>query len=197
MWMWRYEVVDELMRFQERGPKNRKYAWNYQEFSVPYNCLATEMKVGPYYINLIVHGLPNIQVSCRCSCRMMISHHHDVRWRHLMSHPQVNVRDPQDFIQRLFYRFLIETVTEHKVVCLKTLTWLYIHYHQQIGPVNFIENLLYILGTWVVDGRKSRDWMMYRKPNREIIGNILLFLYEAVTLNVTNLNTFICKSTSL
>ncbi|PRP75535.1 hypothetical protein PROFUN_09021 [Planoprotostelium fungivorum] len=134
---------------KEHGPKGRKYAWNFQEFSVPYNCLATEMKVGPLYINLIVHGLPDVEV---------------------------NVRDPLDFIQRLFYRFLIETVTEHKVACLKTLTWLYANYAKQIGSVNFIENLLYILDT---------------KPNREITGNILLFLREALTLNQSNLNTFI------
>eukprot|EP01117_Protostelium_nocturnum_P019702 TRINITY_DN85_c1_g1_i4.p1 TRINITY_DN85_c1_g1~~TRINITY_DN85_c1_g1_i4.p1 ORF type:complete len:1527 (+),score=690.08 TRINITY_DN85_c1_g1_i4:91-4671(+) len=143
------EEIEAYDKERETGPRNRKYAWNYQEFSVPYNCLATEMKVGPYYINLIVQNLPDVRIT---------------------------IRNPLDFTQRLFYRFLIETVTEHKVICLKALTWLYSLYHRPIGTVNFIENMLFILQS---------------KPNREIVGNLLLFLREAINYNEENLRNFI------
>ena len=53
------EKAQELELSQARG---HRYVWNYEEFSVPYNCVANELKIGSYYINLLLKQIPNVQV---------------------------------------------------------------------------------------------------------------------------------------
>lgn len=40
----------------------KKFTWNHEEFVVKYHCLANEIKVGDYYITMILKGLPNPKV---------------------------------------------------------------------------------------------------------------------------------------
>lgn len=41
---------------------NKKYTWNYEEFTIKYMSIANELKVGNYYINILLKRLPNVTV---------------------------------------------------------------------------------------------------------------------------------------
>jgi DnaJ family protein C protein 13 len=46
---------------QEMNP-NKKYIWNFEEFTIKYMSIANELKVGNYYINILLKRLPNVTV---------------------------------------------------------------------------------------------------------------------------------------
>lgn len=52
----RSSLENELRQFSSDKDVsgNTMVAWNYEEFEVQYNCLADEMKIGDYYIMLIL-----------------------------------------------------------------------------------------------------------------------------------------------
>lgn len=52
----RISLENELRQFQsdKELSGNTLVAWNYEEFEVQYPCLADEIKIGDYYIRLIL-----------------------------------------------------------------------------------------------------------------------------------------------
>lgn len=113
-------IEEELLTFEleKRSHPKLKYIWNYEEFTVTFNCIANELKVGPYYINVILKNLPNCKVD-----------------------------DPGTFLEKLFYNLLMETITETRISFLRVMTWLMTQYLADIEPLKFMTNIVYLLKT--------------------------------------------------
>lgn len=96
-------------------------AWNYEEFEVNYQCLADEIKIGDYYIRLILEKDD---------------------W------PQNLVRDPVELFNALYRRVLCrqrvndDTLT---VTSLQALAKVYKRYHVEIGPFSDMTYILQLL----------------------------------------------------
>lgn len=96
-------------------------AWNYEEFEVNYQCLADEIKIGDYYIRLILEKDD---------------------W------PQNLVRDPVELFNALYRRVLCrqrvndDTLT---VTSLQALAKVYKRYHGEIGPFSDMTYILQLL----------------------------------------------------
>ncbi|SPP75614.1 blast:DnaJ homolog subfamily C member 13 [Drosophila guanche] len=93
-------------------------AWNYQEFEVAYQCLADEIKIGDYYIRLILEKDD---------------------W------PQNLVKDPIELFNALYRRVLCrQRVNDDQmtVFSLQALAKVYRRYHQDIGKFNDMSYIL-------------------------------------------------------
>ncbi|XP_037713474.1 dnaJ homolog subfamily C member 13 isoform X1 [Drosophila subpulchrella] len=93
-------------------------AWNYQEFEVGYQCLADEIKIGDYYIRLILEKDD---------------------W------PQNLVKDPIELFNALYRRVLCrQRVNDDQmtVFSLQALAKVYRRYHAEIGKFNDMSYIL-------------------------------------------------------
>lgn len=97
-------------------------AWNHQEFELTYQCLADEVKIGDYYLRLLLE---------------MDEHHNDDS---LSSSP---IRRSYEFFNDLYHRFLLTTKVEMKCICLQAMSIVYGRYYEDIGPFS---DTKYIVG---------------------------------------------------
>ena len=86
-------------------------SWNHSEFEVPYNCLAEEIKIGDYYLRLLLEKGENDD----------------------MDNP---MNKPQEFFFDLYHRFLLSQKAAMKSNCLQAMTIVYARCSEQIGPFN-------------------------------------------------------------
>ncbi|KAK0084129.1 hypothetical protein PV325_007587 [Microctonus aethiopoides] len=81
-------------------------AWNHREFEVQYLCLSDEVKIGDYYLRLL------LEKDC----------------------PDNPIRKSYEFFNDLYHRFLLTTKVEMKCLCLQAMTIVYGRYYEDIGP---------------------------------------------------------------
>ncbi|XP_011314514.1 dnaJ homolog subfamily C member 13 isoform X3 [Fopius arisanus] len=81
-------------------------AWNHREFEVQYQCLSDEVKIGDYYLRLL------LEKDC----------------------PDSPIRKSYEFFNDLYHRFLLTTKVEMKCLCLQAMTIVYGRYYEDIGP---------------------------------------------------------------
>nr|XP_050853264.1 dnaJ homolog subfamily C member 13 isoform X3 [Vespula vulgaris] len=81
-------------------------AWNYREFEVQYQCLSDEVKIGDYYLRLLLER----------------------------DSPESPIRKSYEFFNDLYHRFLLTTKVEMKCLCLQAMTIVYGRYYEDIGP---------------------------------------------------------------
>ncbi|XP_019866686.2 dnaJ homolog subfamily C member 13 [Aethina tumida] len=92
-------------------------AWNHQEFEVNYQCLADEVKIGDYYLRLLLE---------------MDATNDDSP-----------IRKTYEFFNDLYHRFLLNPKVEMKCMCLQAMAIVYGRYYEDIGPFG---DTKYIIG---------------------------------------------------
>lgn len=91
-------------------------AWNYIEFEVSYNCLSDEIKIGEYYLRILLeYGS--------------------------VSNDKLEIKKPIEFFNDLYHRFLLTATSSTKTLamkcmCLQAMTIVYTKCYEQIGPFN-------------------------------------------------------------
>ncbi|XP_056440183.1 dnaJ homolog subfamily C member 13-like [Gadus chalcogrammus] len=92
-------------------------SWNHQEFEVRYDCLADEIKIGDYYLRLLLEEDENDESS--------------------------GIKRSYEFFNELYHRFLLTPKVSMKCLCLQALAIVYGKCCEEIGP--FIDTK-YIVG---------------------------------------------------
>ncbi|XP_012285401.1 dnaJ homolog subfamily C member 13 isoform X2 [Orussus abietinus] len=91
-------------------------AWNHREFEVQYQCLSDEVKIGDYYLRLLLEKEDS---------------------------PDSPIRKSYEFFNDLYHRFVLTTKVEMKCLCLQAMTIVYGRYYEDIGPFS---DTKYIVG---------------------------------------------------
>ncbi|XP_034177741.1 receptor mediated endocytosis 8 isoform X3 [Osmia lignaria lignaria] len=81
-------------------------AWNHREFEVQYQCLSDEVKIGDYYLRLLLEK----------------------------DSPDSPIRKSYEFFNDLYHRFILTTKVEMKCLCLQAMTIVYERYYEDTGP---------------------------------------------------------------
>ncbi|XP_077365120.1 dnaJ homolog subfamily C member 13 isoform X1 [Festucalex cinctus] len=83
-------------------------SWNHQEFEVKYECLSDEIKIGDYYLRLLLEEDENAESSA--------------------------IKRSYEFFNELYHRFLLTPKVAMKCLCLQALTIVYGKCFDEIGP---------------------------------------------------------------
>ncbi|XP_061777667.1 dnaJ homolog subfamily C member 13-like isoform X1 [Nerophis ophidion] len=83
-------------------------SWNHQEFEVKYECLSDEIKIGDYYLRLLLEEDENAESSA--------------------------IKRSYEFFNELYHRFLLTPKVTMKCLCLQALTIVYGKCFEEIGP---------------------------------------------------------------
>ena len=86
-------------------------SWNHLEFEVPYNCLQEEIRIGDYYLRILLE----------CGS---------------VSYDQIEISRPIEFFNDLYHRFLLTTKLNMKCMCLQAMTIVYTKCYETIGQFN-------------------------------------------------------------
>ncbi|XP_025080789.1 dnaJ homolog subfamily C member 13-like isoform X2 [Pomacea canaliculata] len=126
--LWNYKTREELREAFENEMRafsvdrelgsNCIIAWNHQEFEVPYHCLSEEIKIGDYYLRLL---LEEDEESEETSA----------------------IKKSYEFFNDLYHRFLLTPKVPMKCMCLQAMTVVYGRCHEEIGAFN---DTRYIVG---------------------------------------------------
>ena len=110
-------------------------SWNYNEFEVAYNSLTDEIKIGDYFLRL------------------------------LLEEDQANNMDMEspinksgEFFNDLYHRFLLTPKTEMKCLCLRAMTIVYGRHYEEIGVFNDTKYIVAMLERTV--DRVERDRLL-------------------------------------
>uniref|UniRef100_A0A3Q3W297 J domain-containing protein n=1 Tax=Mola mola TaxID=94237 RepID=A0A3Q3W297_MOLML len=83
-------------------------SWNHQEFEVRYECLSDEIKIGDYYLRLLLEEDENEESNA--------------------------IKRSYEFFNELYHRFLLTPKVTMKCLCLQALTIVYGKCYEEIGP---------------------------------------------------------------
>ncbi|XP_067003788.2 dnaJ homolog subfamily C member 13 [Anabrus simplex] len=95
---------------------NALIAWNHNEFEIQYQCLSDEVRIGDYYLRLLLEKEDN---------------------------PDSPIRRSYEFFNDLYHRFLLTSKPEMKCMCLQAMAIVYGRHFEDIGPFS---DTKYILG---------------------------------------------------
>ncbi|XP_078519994.1 dnaJ homolog subfamily C member 13 isoform X1 [Lissotriton helveticus] len=87
---------------------NSVISWNHHEFEVRYECLADEIKIGDYYLRLLLEEDENEESGA--------------------------IKRSYEFFNELYHRFLLTPKVNMKCLCLQALAIVYGRCHEEIGP---------------------------------------------------------------
>ncbi|GFN83676.1 Dnaj homolog subfamily c member 13-like, partial [Plakobranchus ocellatus] len=87
--------------------------WNHTEFEVPYHCLADEIKIGDYYLRLLLEE-DDDEASEETSA----------------------IKKSYEFFNDLYHRFLLTPKVNMKCMCLQAMAIVYGRCHEEIGAFN-------------------------------------------------------------
>jgi len=144
-------------------------SWNHAEFSVAYNSLADEIKIGDFFLRILLEEDRVAQQSQNCGDDDASSN---------ASSPIIVGHDPAVFFADLYHRFLLTPKTEMKCLCLQAMTVVYGRHHTEIGPFNDTKYIVAMLDRTL--DRSERD-------------RLLLFLAKLV-LNRENARALMTQS---
>ncbi|KAJ8971338.1 hypothetical protein NQ314_000751 [Rhamnusium bicolor] len=112
-------------------------AWNHQEFELTYTCLADEVKIGDYYLRLLLE----------------IDDHND----------DSPIRRSYEFFNDLYHRFLLTNKVEMKCMCLQAMSIVYGRYYEDIGPFSDTKYIVGMLERCVDKQERDRLVMFVNK----------------------------------
>ncbi|XP_058807941.1 dnaJ homolog subfamily C member 13 isoform X2 [Phymastichus coffea] len=110
-------------------------AWNHREFEVQYQCLSDEVKIGDYYLRLLLEK----------------------------DSPDSPIRKSYEFFNDLYHRFLLTTKTEMKCLCLQAMTIVYGRYYEDIGPFSDTKYIVGMLERCIDRTERDRLVMFIEK----------------------------------
>lgn len=119
----RAALENELRQFQADKDLsgNLLVAWNFEEFEVKYNCLADEIKIGDFYIRLLLENDD---------------------WPHNL------IKNPTELFNAIYRKVLARNRAnddQMTVVALQALSKVYLKYHEEIGYFSDISYILLML----------------------------------------------------
>lgn len=123
----REALENEIRSFnsdKELCMKQTLIAWNHKEFQVPYLSLNEEIKIGDYFLRLLLDE--------------------DKRGKSNLT-DKVIIKRPQVFFNDLYHRFLLTQKTNLKSHCLQAMSIVYGAYHEEIGPFNDTKYIVVML----------------------------------------------------
>lgn len=116
-------IENELRQFmtdRELAAKHTLISWNYYEFEVTYKSLSDEIKIGDYFLRLLLEDSDN-----------------------LMS--KIQIKSPFHFLSDLYHRFLLNKRVDMRCTCLQAMAIIYGNYMEEIGHFNDIRYILEML----------------------------------------------------
>jgi len=134
--IWNYKTREELRdalenelralaNSKELSPKNIELAWNHKEFEVMYQSLNNEMKIGDYYLRLLLEEGENNYSSSLIT--------------------KLCIKKPYEFFNDLYPKFLLPSNASIKASCLQAMSIIYGAYHEQVGQFNDIKWIISML----------------------------------------------------
>lgn len=118
-------IENELRLFttdRELAVKDALISWNYFEFEVSYKSLADEIKIGDYFLRLLLEDSDTLM-------------------------DKIQIRSPYHFLSDLYHRFLLNTRVDMRCTCLQAMAIIYGNYMNDIGHFNDIRYMLDMLKT--------------------------------------------------
>ncbi|KAG0721186.1 DnaJ subfamily C member 13 [Chionoecetes opilio] len=97
-------------------------AWNHQEFEVSYPSLKDEIKIGDYYLRILLEQESNA------------------------AQEESPIRKSHEFFSDLYHRFLLTPKVAMKCLCLQAMTLVYGLHHKDIGQFNDTRYIVTMLG---------------------------------------------------
>ncbi|CAH1789259.1 unnamed protein product [Owenia fusiformis] len=115
----RNALEDEIRAFNVDKDLSSSYmiSWNHQEFEVRYHCLDEEIKIGDYYLRLLLEEDEDEESSA--------------------------IKRSYEFFNDLYHRFLLTPKINMKCMCLQAMTIVYGRCYEDIGAFN---DTKYIVG---------------------------------------------------
>ncbi|CAH0713170.1 unnamed protein product, partial [Brenthis ino] len=141
---------------------NTLTSWNHAELEVHYQCLQNEVKIGDYYLRILLEQKDN---------------------------DDSPIRKSYEFFNDLYHRFLSTPKVEMKCMCLQAMTIVYGRYYEDIGPFADTKYIVQMLDRTC--DRMERDRLvqflakliLHRKNVSEILEwNGIRILVELMTL---------------
>jgi len=169
--IWNHETRQELKHALETEISNfssdrdllsgQLIAWNHQEFQVQYQCLADEVRIGDYYLRLLLER----------------------------DDAELFIRRAYEFFNDLYHRFLLTTKLEMKCICLQAMAIVYGNHHEDIGPFSDTKYIVSMLERCTDRAERDRLVMfinkliLHRRNVKEILdANGVRILVDLVTL---------------
>lgn len=124
--IWNFKTREELRdaldyeirsfnQSKELSSKQIAISWNHREFEVQYSSLSSEIKIGDYYLRLLLEEGDRSSESSSLMNRLLI-------------------KKPYQFFNDLYHRFLLTSTVNMKCCCLHAMAIVYGAYHEEIGP---------------------------------------------------------------
>lgn len=116
-------IENELRQFmmdRELAAKHTLISWNYYEFEVSYRSLADEIKIGDYFLRLLLEDSDNLM-------------------------QKIHVKSPFHFLSDLYHRFLLNKRVDMRCTCLHAMAIIYENYMDEIGHFNDIKYVVDML----------------------------------------------------
>ncbi|XP_030761294.1 dnaJ homolog subfamily C member 13-like [Sitophilus oryzae] len=142
---------------------NALVAWNHQEFELSYQCLADEVKIGDYYLRLLLEMDE--------------------------SNDDSPIRKSYEFFNDLYHRFLLTNKVEMKCMCLQAMSIVYGRYFEDIGPFSDTKYMIIMLERCVDKIERDRlivfisKLILHRKNVRDLLDvNGVKILVDLMTL---------------
>ncbi|XP_071822188.1 dnaJ homolog subfamily C member 13-like isoform X2 [Apostichopus japonicus] len=128
--IWNYKTREELRQCLENELRaflvdrelgaSHVIAWNHEEFVVLYECLSEEIKIGDYFLRLLLEA--------------------DETDEEISS-----IKRSYEFFNDLYHRFLLTTKTSMKCMCLQAMTIVYGKCFEEIGQFNDTKYIVQLL----------------------------------------------------
>lgn len=168
--IWNYKTREELREALENEIRSftvdkdlfgyAELSWNHVEFEVRYECLAEEIKIGDYYLRLL-----------------------------LEEEGSTKFVKPQEFFNDLYHRFLLSPKSSMKAMCLQAMAIVYGRCFEEIGPFNDTAFMVHKLEECEDRTERDRllmfiDKLLYHKQNVKLFldTNGVRVLVDLITL---------------
>ncbi|KAL5489677.1 hypothetical protein EMCRGX_G018795 [Ephydatia muelleri] len=153
--IWNFKTREELREALENEIRsfnvdkdlsaNTVISWNYTEFEVRYESLADEIKIGDYYLRLLLEE----------------------------GGAATKFVKPQEFFSDLYHRFLLSPKSSMKSMCLQAMAIVYGQCYQEIGPFNDTPFMMHKLDQCQDRTERDRlilfiDKLLYHKHNAKL-----------------------------
>jgi DnaJ family protein C protein 13 len=127
--IWNYQTREELREAlaseirlldSDRDHVRGQICWNFADFQVTFRSLADEIKVGGYYLRLLLedNSLTNVKSG---------------------------IREPREFFADLYHRFFLTGKAELRGMCLQAMTIVYARHWEDIGVFNDLKYIVLML----------------------------------------------------
>nr|CDJ98393.1 Heat shock protein DnaJ domain containing protein [Haemonchus contortus] len=142
-----------LLNEKEQAPTDMPISWNHTEFQTRYPSLQDEVKIGDYYLRLLLQEADESATP---------------------------IHNPTEFFNNVYHRFLLSSRSEMRCLCLRAMAVTYGRHHMTIGPFEDARHFVSMLAKCTNAAERDHfilllSKLVLNKDNvRELIGSSLL-----------------------